>query len=77
MKLQQQFTYKQEVEYGALMGLESAGKAKREGKTPDQIVDEADGVNDDMPGSLAPGSDKGNIIDKDHQSYQGGAWKWN
>jgi hypothetical protein len=69
--------YKQEVEYGALMGLESAGKAKREGKTPDQIVDEADGVNDDMPGSLAPGSDKGNIIDKDHQSYQGGAWKWN
>jgi hypothetical protein len=69
--------YKQEVEYGALMGLESAGKAKREGKTPDQIVDEADGVNDDMPGSLGPGSDKGNIIDKDHQSYQGGAWKWN
>ena len=70
-------SYNLEVEYGAMMGLESAGKAKREGKTPDQIVDEADGVNDDMPGSLGPGSDKGNIIDKDHQSYQGGAWKWN
>ena len=70
-------SYQLEVEYGAMMGLESAGKAKREGKTPDQVVDEADGVNDDVPGSLGPGSDTGNIIDKDRQTYQGGAWKWN
>lgn len=70
-------SYNLEVEYGAMMGLESAGKAKREGKSPDEIVDAADGVEDDMPGSLAPGSDTGNIIDKDRQTYQGGAWKWN
>ena len=69
--------YKLEVEYGAMMGLESAGQAKREGKSPDEVVDEADGVNDDTPGSLGPGSDPGNIIDKDRQTYKGGAWKWN
>ena len=68
--------YDREVEYGALLGLQSAGKAKREGKRPDQIVDEADKINEDSPGSLAPGSDKGSIIDKDHQEYSGGAWKW-
>ena len=70
-------SYKLEVEYGAMLGLKSAGEAKREGKTPDEVVDPADGVGDDTPGSLAPGSDKNVIIDKDHQTYQGGAWKWN
>ena len=69
-------SYNLEVEYGAMMGLESAGKAKREGKSPDEVVDEADGVDGDTPGSLGPGSDTGNIIDKDHQEYSGGAWKW-
>ena len=70
-------SYNLEVEYGAMLGLESAGKAKREGKSPDEIVDGADGVDDDTPGSLGPGSDTGNIIDKDRQTYRGGAWKWN
>ena len=69
-------SYKKEVEYGAMMGLQSAGKAKKEGKTPDQIVDEAEGVPEDSPGSLAPGSDTGSIIDKDHQEWSGGAWQW-
>ena len=69
-------SYNLEVEYGAMMGLESAGKAKREGKSPDEVVDEADGVDGDTPGSLGPGSDTGNIIDKDHQEYSGGEWKW-
>ena len=69
-------SYNLEMEYGALMGLESAGKAKRDGKTPDQVVDEADGLEDDRPGTLAPGSDTGSIIDKDRQEYSGGAWKW-
>ena len=68
--------YRQEVEYGAMMGLQSAQKAKREGKTPDQVVDEADEVKPDKPGSLSPGSDTGAIIDKDHQTYEGGEWKW-
>ena len=68
--------YDREVEYGAMLGLQSAGKAKREGKRPDEIVDEADKINEDSPGSLAPGSDTGSIIDKDHQEYSGGAWQW-
>ena len=69
-------SYNREKEYGKLLGLQSAGKADREGKTPDQIVDEADEVPEDSPGSLAPGSDTGSIIDKDHQEYSGGAWQW-
>ena len=69
-------SYKKEVEYGAMMGLQSAGKAKKEGKTPDQIVDEAEGVDEDSPGSLAPGSDTGSIINKDHQEWSGGEWQW-
>lgn len=68
--------YKKEVEYGTLLGLESAGRAKKDGKTIDQIVDEAEGIEEDKPGSLAPGSDSGAIIDKDRQSYSGGVWKW-
>ena len=68
--------YDREVEYGAMMGLQSAGKAKKEGKRPDEIVDEAEGIDEDSPGSLAPGSDKGSIIDKDHQEWSGGAWQW-
>ena len=68
--------YDREVEYGSLLGLQSAGKAKREGKRPDEIVDEADGIDEDSPGSLAPGSDTGSIIDKDHQEWSGGEWKW-
>lgn len=68
--------YKKEVEYGTLLGLESAGRAKKDGKSIDQIVDEAEGIEEDKPGSLAPGSDSGAIIDKDRQSYSGGEWKW-
>ena len=68
--------YDREVEYGAMLGLQSASKAKREGKRPDEIVDEADKINEDTPGSLAPGSDTGSIIDKDNQEYSGGAWQW-
>ena len=68
--------YKKEVEYGALLGLESAGRAKKDGKTIDQVVEEAEGIEEDTPGSLAPGSDTGAIIDKDRQSYSKGVWKW-
>ena len=69
-------SYNLEVEYGAMMGLASAGKAKREGKSPDEVVDEAEQVPQDAPGSLTPGSDSGSIIDKDHQSHSGGGWTW-
>ncbi len=69
--------YEREVEYGVLLGLQSAGEAKRDGKSPDQIVDEGGTIDQDDPGSLSPGSDHGDIIDKDHQSYDGGKWRWN
>ena len=68
--------YKREVEYGALLGLASASRAEKEGKSIDQIVDAADGIDDDKPGSLSAGSDTGKIIDKDRQEYSGGEWKW-
>ena len=68
--------YDREVEYGALLGLASASRAKKEGKSIDQIVDAADGIAEDRPGSLSAGSDTGAIIDKDRQEYSGGEWKW-
>ena len=68
--------YQREVEYGALLGLASASRAKKEGKSIDQIVDAAGGIVEDKPGSLSAGSDTGLIIDKDRQEYSGGEWKW-
>ena len=68
--------YDREVEYGVLLGLQSAGEAKRKGKSPDEIVDGEEPDRGDKPGSLSPGSDPGEIIDKDHQTYEGGEWKW-
>ena len=64
------------VRDGALLGLASASHAKKEGKSIDQIVDAADGIVEDKPGSLSAGSDTGLIIDKDRQEYSGGEWKW-
>ena len=68
--------YQREVEYGAMLGLKSAGEAKKQGKSIDQVVDEAEGIDGDKPGSLSAGSDTGEIIDKDRQEYSGGQWKW-
>ena len=68
--------YQREVEYGTMLGLKSAGQAKKEGKSIDQIVDAAEGIDADKPGSLSAGSDSGAIIDKDRQEYSGGQWKW-
>ena len=68
--------YQREIEYGALLGLASASRAEKEGKSIDQIVDAADGIVEDKPGSLSAGSDTGKIIDKDRQEYSGGEWKW-
>ena len=69
-------SYNLEVEYGAMMGLASAGKAKRDGKHPEDVIPEGEGIPEDSPGSLAPGSDTSSIIDKDHQTYSGGGWRW-
>ena len=68
--------YDREVEYGLLLGLERAGAAKREGKSPDQVVDEGGSIDPDKPGSLSPGSDKDESIEKDKQEYNGGKWNW-
>ena len=65
-----------EIEYGILLGLESAGRAKKDGKSIEQLVDKAEGIEEDKPGSLSAGSDTGLIIDKDRQEYSGGEWKW-
>ena len=69
-------SYTKEVEYGAMLGLESAGKAKREGKSPETIIDEEGTGDHDTPGSVSPGSDENPIINEDHQTYEGGKWKW-
>ncbi len=69
-------SYNKEVEYGAALGLESAGEAKREGKSPEEIVDGGGDLPGDKGGSLAPGDDKGDIIDRDRQTYRGGKWEW-
>ena len=68
--------YQRELEYGLLMGLQSAGKAQREGKSIDEAVDSAGDPSADNPGSLTPGSDKDAIINNDHQEFSGGKWGW-
>jgi len=69
--------YKKEIEYGAMMGLQAAGRAKREGKSIDQVVGSAgDGGASDKPGTLTPGSDKATIINDDQQEFSGGKWIW-
>ena len=68
--------YKKEVEYGSLLGLDSAKREEKKGQSLDQLVDKAGDVKEDNPGSLNPGSDDAEIIRKDHQTYKGGAWQW-
>ena len=58
------------------MGLQSAGKAQREGKSIDEAVDSAGDPSDDNPGSLTPGSDKDAIINNDRQEFSNGKWGW-
>lgn len=65
-----------EIAYGKLLGLKSAGEAERGGVSPEEFVDAGGGIPADLPGSIAPGSDTGSIIDKDHQEFSGGEWKW-
>ncbi len=71
-----QKAYKEEYEYGSMLGLKSAERAKQEGKDPWEIVDEGGKPHSDTPGTLSPGSDTGMIIDKDHQTYKNGGWEW-
>ncbi len=65
-----------EVEYGAMMGLKSAGEAKKSGRRPEDVFEKAGNLINDTPGNLNPGSDKGFIIDHDRQEFIGGEWKW-
>ena len=68
--------YQREMEYGYLLGLKSAGAAKREGKTLDQAVGAADEIGEDKYGTLEAGSDSAEILDDDEQVYRGGKWRW-
>jgi len=33
-------------------------------------------VNEGTPGSLEAGDDHDEVINKDHQTYEGGRWQW-
>ena len=68
--------YEREVEYGAMLGLNSAGQAKRSGKSLDEVVDSMNEPEGDNPGTMRDGSDDADIIKFDHQEYSNGKWKW-
>ncbi len=73
--------YALEVEYGAMLGLDKAEKAKREGKTPAEVIE---GLEDgeEIPESGDPSEPSGpgtlseDIIKWDRQHFEGGKWKW-
>ena len=73
--------YALEVEYGAMLGLDKAEKAKREGKTPAEVIE---GLEDGekIPESGDPSEPSGpwtlseDIIKWDRQHFEGGKWKW-
>ena len=71
-----QAAYDRELEYGKLLGLETAGAAERSGKTLDEVVDSAGDIGGDTPGTLSDGADTGKIIDNDRQEFSGDKWKW-
>ena len=74
-KLQE--AYNKEVEYGAMLGLNSAGQAKRSGKPLDEVdVGSVEQPPADTPGTLSDGNDHSRIIDSDHQEFSGGKWEW-
>ena len=73
-------SYALEVEYGAMLGLKKAEQAKREGKTPAQVIE---GLKDSeiIPESGDPSDPSGptlseDIIKWDKQHFEGGKWKW-
>ena len=74
-------SYALEVEYGAMLGLDKAEQAKREGKTPAEVIE---GLKDgeeipesgDPPEPSGPGTLSEDIIKWDRQHFEGGKWKW-
>ena len=74
-KLQE--AYKREVEYGAMLGLNSAGQAQRSGKPLDEVeIGSVDPPPGDTPGTLDNGDDHSAIINSDHQEFTNGRWEW-
>lgn len=68
--------YEAELEYGSMIGLRSAKKRKSQGSDISQAIDSAEGLEDEKRGSLSEGSDTGEIIDRDRQTYGPGGWQW-
>ena len=69
--------YEKEVEYGALVGLKTAGDAKRKGKSLDELIDPAEETpKGDKPGSFAAGDDDAELIRDDYQHFSNGKWRW-
>ena len=64
-----------ELAYGVKLGLNSAKKAKKSGKSIDQLDFKEDVITPGGGGSLAPGSDSGWPIDGDNQSWSTGGWR--
>ena len=65
-----------EVEYGTKLGLASAKKAKKSGKSIDELDFDEDIYPDGEGGTLSPGSDSGWPIDRDHETWsKTGGWK--
>ena len=65
-----------ELAYGVKLGLNSAKKAKKSGKSIDELDFDKDVIPDGSGGSLAPGSDSGWPIDGDSQSWsKSGGWR--
>lgn len=65
-----------ELAYGVKLGLTSAKRAEKSGKSIDQLDFDKDVIPDGPGGSLAPGSDSGWPIDGDKQKWsKSGGWR--
>ena len=72
-----QTALEKELEYGTMLGLESAKRPKKEGKSLDDLDwGNGEDLPADNPGTLSPGSDDAEIIKHDHMRYEGGKWRW-
>ena len=69
-------SFKAEVEYGTKLGLASARKTKKSGKSIDELDFDTDVFPDGHGGTLGPGSDSGWPIDGDNQKWTPtGGWQ--
>ena len=69
-------SFNAEVDYGVKLGLKSAKKVKKSGKSIEDLDFDKDIIPEGSGGSLAPGSDSGWPIDGDNQKWsKSGGWR--